>query len=86
MNTNENNKKNRFIKNLEQIFTSRLLIGLLIGAIGGYAYYYFAGCSTNTCPITSNPTNSIIYGTLVGGLLFYRKKTKKTEDSHDKLS
>ncbi len=42
----------------------------LIGAIGGYAYYYFIGCNAaNTCPITSNPLSSMGYGALLGGVI-----------------
>lgn len=46
------------------------LIGILVGAIGGYAYYYFVGCASGTCAITSNPLNSTLYGSMMGGLLF----------------
>ncbi len=44
--------------------------GLLAGALAGYAYYYFIGCNTGTCPITSRPLNSTLYGAVMGGLLF----------------
>jgi len=47
-----------------------VIIGAIIGAIGGYAYYFYIGCSSGTCAITSNPLNSTLYGTLMGGLLF----------------
>jgi hypothetical protein len=46
------------------------VIGTVIGAAGGYAYYYFIGCSSGGCAITSNPINSTIYGSVMGGLLF----------------
>lgn len=45
-------------------------IGLVIGLIAGYAYYYFVGCASGTCAITSKPLNSTLYGGLMGGLLF----------------
>ena len=45
------------------------LIGLLLGCIGGYLYYYFVGCADGTCAITSSPVNSTLYGGLMGGLL-----------------
>ncbi len=48
---------------------NRTLLGGLIGAALGYAYYYFIGCSNGTCAITSNPINSTLYGTLMGGFL-----------------
>jgi ABC-type antimicrobial peptide transport system permease subunit len=34
------------------------IIGIIIGAAGGYAYYYFVGCASGTCSITSSPVNS----------------------------
>ena len=46
------------------------LIGLVVGAIGGYAYYHFVGCASGTCAITSRPLNSSLYGVMMGGLLF----------------
>jgi len=46
------------------------LIGVLLGCIGGYLYYYFVGCADGTCAITSSPVNSTLYGGLMGGLLF----------------
>lgn len=45
-------------------------IGMVIGLIAGYAYYYFIGCVSGTCAITSKPLNSTLYGGLMGGLLF----------------
>ncbi|GIV27647.1 MAG: hypothetical protein KatS3mg027_1461 [Bacteroidia bacterium] len=45
------------------------LIGGLLGGIGGFLYYKYIGCSSGTCPITSNPYTSVIYGIIVGVLL-----------------
>ncbi len=45
-------------------------IGIAVGLIAGYAYYYFVGCASGTCAITSKPVNSTLYGGLMGGLLF----------------
>jgi hypothetical protein len=50
----------------------RILIGLTAGAILGYAYYYFIGCNTGSCPITSKPMNSIFYGMLLGGIWTFK--------------
>ncbi len=47
----------------------KIAMGIAIGAILGYAYYYFIGCSSGTCPITSNPINSILYGSFAGLVL-----------------
>lgn len=45
-------------------------IGVVFGAIAGYAYYHFVGCTSGTCMITSKPINSTLYGGLIGGLFF----------------
>ena len=46
------------------------LLGVLVGAAGGYLYYYYVGCVSGSCPITSNPYRMMIYGALMGYLLF----------------
>lgn len=45
-------------------------VGVLIGFIAGYAYYYYVGCASGSCAITSDPANSTLYGGVLGGLLF----------------
>ena len=57
------------------------IAGIISGAVGGYLYYYFIGCNSGTCPITSNPYISILYGAMVGYLVFdmFKKKEKKDE-------
>ncbi|MBN2863980.1 MAG: hypothetical protein JXN62_12500 [Bacteroidales bacterium] len=44
-------------------------LAITIGGLGGFLYYYFIGCTSGTCPITSNPYGSIITGSLLGYLL-----------------
>jgi len=46
------------------------LLGAALGALGGYLYWYFVGCADGTCPITSSPLNSTLWGAVMGGLLF----------------
>ena len=41
----------------------------LSGAIVGLVYQRVIGCRTGTCPITSNPYISTIYGALMGFIL-----------------
>ncbi|HQE33619.1 MAG TPA: DUF6132 family protein [Flavobacterium alvei] len=55
-------------------------IGVVVGAIAGYLYYFYVGCSSGTCAITSKPLNSSLYGAVVGGLLFnmFVKSSKKS--------
>ena len=45
-------------------------IGILIGGVAGFLYWYFIGCASGTCPITSNKFISVAYGALLGSLLF----------------
>ena len=54
------------------------IIGIILGAIGGYLYWHYIGCVSGTCPITSSPIMSTIWGALLGGLLLSMfKKDKK---------
>lgn len=52
-----------------------IVIGLLVGAVGGFIYWRYVGCESGNCAITSDPINSSIYGSLVGGVLFSFKKS-----------
>ncbi|HHL52889.1 MAG TPA: hypothetical protein ENJ39_05885 [Flammeovirgaceae bacterium] len=46
-----------------------LVGGMLLGGLAGYAYWYYVGCYSGTCLITSRPLNSSLYGMLMGALL-----------------
>lgn len=61
---------------------TRFFLPIAIGAILGYAYYYFIGCNTGTCPITSNPYTTTAYGGLIGAIwaIPTKKKEKKVEN------
>ena len=47
----------------------RPLLFTVGGALVGLGYYYAVGCSTGSCPITSNPIITMIYMGVVGLLL-----------------
>jgi hypothetical protein len=56
-------------------------IGLIVlGAMLGYGYYYFIGCRSGVCPITSNPWVSTGYGALLGLVLTIGKSKKNNDD------
>lgn len=78
MEEKENIWKRKYLK----VFTLFSIIGLVIGAIGGYIYYLKVGCSTGSCAITSNPYLSVFWGAAMGyliGDMFNTKKKLKTE-------
>lgn len=59
------------------------LLGLLVGGVLGYAYYYFIGCASGSCAITSKPVNSTLYGMVMGYLalsVFENSNPKKQEN------
>jgi hypothetical protein len=60
---------------------SKRILPVVLGAAGGYAYYYFIGCASGACPITSNPYVSTIYGSVIGALLIPKMNQKPTEES-----
>ncbi|PIQ07638.1 MAG: hypothetical protein COW71_15940 [Ignavibacteriales bacterium CG18_big_fil_WC_8_21_14_2_50_31_20] len=63
---------------MKQIIYKRVL-PIFAGALLGYAYYYYIGCVSGSCAITSNPYISTVYGGLLGGLLSFPSKRKEKE-------
>jgi hypothetical protein len=62
-----------------------ILSGVILGAMVGYAYYYFIGCTSGTCAITSKPINSTLYGALMGGLFLNIFKKEKPGNNKQPL-
>jgi len=44
------------------------IAGAVVGAIAGFFYWKFIGCSTGICYIQSNSVRMTLYGALMGGL------------------
>jgi hypothetical protein len=62
-----------------QSFTLTTILGwavtfapVMIGAAGGFLWYRIVGCRTGSCPITSNPWASTIYGAVIGAMFIGR--------------
>jgi hypothetical protein len=67
---------------LKSIFSNKWLKMGIFGFIGmaaGFAYYYYIGCASGTCPITSNPFISTGYGLAAGLLIGWDGSRKKQE-------
>ena len=66
-------------------FIYKKILPVIAGAALGFAYYYFIGCYSGTCPITSNPYISTAYGALIGLIfIFPTKKKTSNEESANK--
>ncbi|MCF6237631.1 MAG: DUF6132 family protein [Candidatus Marinimicrobia bacterium] len=56
----------------------KMLSGLGVGAVLGFAYYYYIGCASGTCAITSNPYISTAYGAMIGLVFIWPGKEKNS--------
>lgn len=60
-------------KTVKEFFRSwyfwKPFLAVFTGGILGFLYYFFVGCSTGTCAITSNPYSSIMMGGFMGYFL-----------------
>lgn len=59
------------------------ILGAILGAVAGYLYWRFVGCSSGGCAITSSPFMSTLWGLLMGGTFFniFEKKPVKKDPS-----
>ncbi len=62
---------------LKKVNLRKLGLGVILGGAIGFAYYYFIGCKSGTCAITSSPVNSTLYGVMLGALWTFPTKKKK---------
>lgn len=54
---------------------------VILGAVLGYAYYYYVGCRAGTCPITSNPWISTGYGAFFAAVLVWGSRKNKKDQT-----
>ena len=55
----------------------RILLGIVSGAFLGLLYWNFIGCNGGSCPLTSNPYQSTLFGGLIGGIFANDNKKEK---------
>lgn len=48
----------------------RPFLSLVGGGVAGFLYYFYVGCESGSCAITSSPYMSIIWGALLGWFVF----------------
>lgn len=73
-------KKGNMYQKFRKFFSTQAIIGIVIGIIAGYLYYLKVGCTSGSCPITSSPWMSMLWGSVIGYLLgdmFTKKKPKE---------
>lgn len=72
-------------RNREKVlFWTKRVVPIILGAGGGYLYYFYIGCLGDSCPITSNPWTSTGYGAMIGALLVPWKRKLFKADSPGK--
>jgi hypothetical protein len=81
-----NNSTHGLKKRIFKKFPLITIIGIIIGALGGYLYYAKVGCVSGTCAITSNPWISTAWGGAFGYLIFDIIKGKKSRKEPDQNS
>jgi hypothetical protein len=50
----------------------KTIFGMLVGGALGFAAYWFIGCTTGTCPLTSNPWVSTFLGLALGAMFGFK--------------
>lgn len=67
------------------LFSLKSIAGIVLGAVGGFLYYYYVGCQSGTCAIKSNPFMMTAWGAVMGYLLgdMFNKKTKEKAETSE---
>ncbi len=66
------NKPKSFKELIQSSYFWKPATAVLIGAILGYLYYHFIGCTSGSCAITSSPLSSTLFGGVLGFLFVNR--------------
>ena len=58
----------------------------LVGAMIGFAYWRFIGCTSGTCPLTANWHTSTLFGGLIGMLAVSSRAKPEPKPEKQELS
>ena len=61
----------------------KIALGAVVGGGLGYAYYYYIGCASGTCAMTSSPYISVLYGAALGVLFNFPSKKKSKDKAEE---
>lgn len=67
---------------IDKNFILKKILPVVVGGLLGYSYYFFIGCRTGSCPITSNPWISTIYGAFAGLIISIPSKKKNDNQTN----
>lgn len=67
---------------IDKNFILKRILSVVVGGLLGYSYYFFIGCRTGSCPITSNPWISTIYGAFAGLIISIPSKKKNDNQTN----
>ncbi len=59
-------------------------LGIVMGAAIGFVYWYYVGCLSGSCAITSSPLNSTLYGAVLGVLIATNFTSTKNKSDKEK--
>jgi len=67
---------------IDKNFILKRILPVVAGGLLGFSYYFFIGCRTGSCPITSNPWISTIYGAFAGLIISIPSKKKNDNQTN----
>lgn len=60
----------------------KLILFAILGGVLGYGYYYYVGCTSGGCPLTSKWYVTTLYGFFAGGVFGIPGKKKKEKNEN----
>jgi hypothetical protein len=66
-----------------QYMKKMLLVSIpaLLFAGAGFAYYYYVGCNSGACAITSSPVFPVVFGAIIGASVGFTLSDGRKKDA-----